>query len=127
MADFIAENIRNQQLKKRLEFATRGKSRQELAGGAKYSHITDACCDLDMPNLRADFFEGQASLLGAEVEFELGSLHLRRAKGGATSPHPLLGDELRALRVLKREAKSPFVFVSERGVRLGKTHPARWR
>jgi site-specific recombinase XerD len=27
----------------------------------------------------------------------------------------LLGDELRALRVLKREAKSPFVFVSERG------------
>jgi type 1 fimbriae regulatory protein FimB/type 1 fimbriae regulatory protein FimE len=26
-----------------------------------------------------------------------------------------LGDELRALRALKREAKSPFVFVSERG------------
>jgi type 1 fimbriae regulatory protein FimB/type 1 fimbriae regulatory protein FimE len=25
------------------------------------------------------------------------------------------GDELRALRVLKREAKSPFIFVSERG------------
>ena len=29
--------------------------------------------------------------------------------------HPLLGDELRALRVLKREAKSAFIFVSERG------------
>jgi type 1 fimbriae regulatory protein FimB/type 1 fimbriae regulatory protein FimE len=27
----------------------------------------------------------------------------------------LLGDELRALRVLKRETKSPFIFVSERG------------
>jgi type 1 fimbriae regulatory protein FimB/type 1 fimbriae regulatory protein FimE len=51
----------------------------------------------------------------SDVEFETGSLHLRRAKGGATSTHPLLGDELRALRVLKREAKSPFVFVSERG------------
>ena len=51
----------------------------------------------------------------SDVEFESGSLHLRRAKGGATSTHPLLGDELRALRVLKREAKSPFVFVSERG------------
>ena len=48
----------------------------------------------------------------SDVEFETGSLHLRRAKGGATSTHPLLGDELRALRVLKREAKSPFVFVS---------------
>jgi integrase-like protein len=30
--------------------------------------------------------------------------------------HPLLGDELRALLKLNREAKSPFIFVSERGV-----------
>ena len=51
----------------------------------------------------------------SDVEFETGNLHLRRAKGGATATHPLLGDELRALRVLKREAKSPFIFVSERG------------
>jgi len=51
----------------------------------------------------------------SDVEFTSGNLHLRRAKGGTTSTHPLLGDELRALRVLKREAKSPFVFVSERG------------
>ena len=51
----------------------------------------------------------------SDVEFESGTLHLRRVKGGATSTHPLLGNELRALRVLKREAKSPFIFVSERG------------
>jgi integrase len=51
----------------------------------------------------------------SDVEFESGTLHLRRAKGGSTSTHPLLGDELRALRILKRDAKSPFVFVSERG------------
>ena len=51
----------------------------------------------------------------SDVEFESGTLHLRRAKGGATSTHPLLGDELRALRELKREAKSPFIFVTERG------------
>jgi hypothetical protein len=44
-------------------------------------------------------------------------MHLRRAKNGATATHPLLGDELRALRALKREAKSPFIFVSERGAR----------
>ena len=43
-----------------------------------------------------------------------GTLHLRRAKGGTTATHPLLGDELRALRNLRRQAKSPFVFVSER-------------
>ncbi|MGA6939305.1 MAG: tyrosine-type recombinase/integrase [Pseudolabrys sp.] len=51
----------------------------------------------------------------SDVEFETGTLHLRRAKGGSTGIHPLLGDELRALRALKREAKSPFIFVSERG------------
>src|SRR4029453_16257408 len=51
----------------------------------------------------------------SDVEFETGNLHLRRSKGGATGTHPLLGDELRALRVLKREAKSHFIFVTERG------------
>lgn len=51
----------------------------------------------------------------SDVEFETGTLHLRRAKGGQTGTHPLLGDELRALRTLKRDAKSPFIFVSERG------------
>ena len=50
----------------------------------------------------------------SDIAFETGTLHLRRAKGGTTATHPLLGDELRALRALKRDAKSPFVFVSER-------------
>ena len=36
-------------------------------------------------------------------------------RAGQPATHPLLGDELRALRALKREAKSPFIFVSERG------------
>jgi type 1 fimbriae regulatory protein FimB/type 1 fimbriae regulatory protein FimE len=62
--------------------------------------------------LRASEFCG---LQWSDVEFETGTLHLRRAKGGTTATHPLLGDELRALRALKREAKSPFIFVSERG------------
>jgi type 1 fimbriae regulatory protein FimB/type 1 fimbriae regulatory protein FimE len=50
----------------------------------------------------------------SDVEFETGNLHLRRAKGGTTATHPLLGDELRALRALKRGANSSFVFVTER-------------
>jgi integrase len=50
-----------------------------------------------------------------DVEFETATLHIRRAKGGTTTTHPLIGDELRALRVLKRQAQSPFIFVSERG------------
>jgi hypothetical protein len=51
----------------------------------------------------------------SDVEFETAAQHLRRAKNGAAATHPLLGDELRALRMLRREAKSPFIFVSERG------------
>jgi type 1 fimbriae regulatory protein FimB/type 1 fimbriae regulatory protein FimE len=40
-----------------------------------------------------------------------------RRKGGSNVPHPLRGDELRALRRLKAEqsAPSPFAFLSERG------------
>jgi type 1 fimbriae regulatory protein FimB/type 1 fimbriae regulatory protein FimE len=54
----------------------------------------------------------------SDLEFETATLHLRRAKNGTAATHPLLGDELRALRALKRAAKSPFIFVSERGAPL---------
>ena len=52
-----------------------------------------------------------------QVEFTTATLHVRRVKGGSPSTHPILGDELRALRRLQRdhEPKSPFVFTSERG------------
>src|SRR3982074_2694249 len=51
-----------------------------------------------------------------QVEFNAAVLHVRRVKNGTPSTHPLLGDELRALRRLQRESgPSPFVFVSERG------------
>ena len=46
-----------------------------------------------------------------------GGLHVRRRKKGTPSRHPILGDELPALRRLQRdqEPKSPFIFTSERG------------
>ena len=52
-----------------------------------------------------------------QIEFETGTLHVRRAKAGTPATHPILGDELRALRRLKRKQTpaSPFVFTSERG------------
>src|SRR3954470_543839 len=52
-----------------------------------------------------------------QIEFTSANLHVRRVKQGTPSTHPLLGDELRALRKLQREQqpKSPFVFTSERG------------
>jgi site-specific recombinase XerD len=52
-----------------------------------------------------------------QIEFKTANLHVRRVKQGTPSTHPILGDELRALRRLQREqeSKSPFVFTSERG------------
>jgi integrase len=52
-----------------------------------------------------------------QVDVRTATLHVRRLKAGTPSTHPILGDELRALRRLQRdqEPKSPFVFTSERG------------
>jgi hypothetical protein len=51
------------------------------------------------------------------IDFRTANLHVRRVKKGTPSTHPILGDELRALRWLQRdpEPRSPFVFTSELG------------
>ena len=50
-----------------------------------------------------------------DIEFKSGVINVKRAKKGSDGVHPLSGSELRALRRLNRESKSPYVFVSERG------------
>jgi site-specific recombinase XerD len=51
-----------------------------------------------------------------QVDFQTATLHVRRVKQGTPSTHPIVGDELRALRRLQREQepRSVFVFTSER-------------
>jgi integrase len=56
-----------------------------------------------------------------DIDLATGKLHVRRAKGGAASVHPIGAKESRALRRLRREATtgpSPYIFVSERGAPL---------
>jgi type 1 fimbriae regulatory protein FimE len=58
-----------------------------------------------------------------QVELDHGRMHVRRAKNGTPSVHPIRGDEIRALRKLRRESPTEaYVFVTERGgpKRLGK-------
>jgi integrase len=50
-----------------------------------------------------------------QVMFEEGRLHVTRAKNGADSVQPVAGDVLRQLRALKKDAKSNFIFETERG------------
>jgi integrase len=56
------------------------------------------------------------SLEWHQIELDHGRLHVRRAKHGTPSVHPIRGDEIRALRRLRRENPTEaHVFVSERG------------
>jgi type 1 fimbriae regulatory protein FimB/type 1 fimbriae regulatory protein FimE len=57
------------------------------------------------------------SLTWAQVDFTTARLTVVGAKNGQGAPHPLAGDEMRALRQLRRgqEAGSRFLFVNERG------------
>jgi integrase len=50
-----------------------------------------------------------------QIDFTRAHLHVRRLKGGIASVHPIQGDELRALRELRRQSAGAFVFASERG------------
>jgi integrase len=51
-----------------------------------------------------------------QIELSEGRLHVHRVKNGIASVHPIRGDEMRALRKLRRDyPKDAYVFVSERG------------
>jgi len=51
-----------------------------------------------------------------QIELSEGRLHVHRAKRGTPSVHPIRGDEIRALRRLRREnTTDAYVFISERG------------
>ena len=50
-----------------------------------------------------------------QIDLDAARIHVCRIKNGNDSTHFLEGDELRALRRLKREYDCPFVFVTERG------------
>lgn len=58
------------------------------------------------------------SLVWSQVDLKNGRLHVKRAKGGMDSAHPLRGKEIRALRQLKKDYEAlntRYVFVTERG------------
>jgi integrase len=57
-----------------------------------------------------------ADLEWSQVEWgRNATLHVRRAKNGKPSAHPIRGDELRMLRELQRQTTGGYVFEPERG------------
>jgi integrase len=89
----------------------------EAAKGNRYGHRDSTAILIAYRHgLRASEL---VSLRWDDIDFTTGRLHVRRAKGGETSVHPLGGKELRALRRLQRESLPGIhVFVSERGAPL---------
>lgn len=56
-----------------------------------------------------------ARLRWSDVDLKEGTIYIRRIKGSRSGRHPLQGDELRALKRLKRDyTPSPFVFNGNR-------------
>lgn len=54
-----------------------------------------------------------------QIDWKLCQIHVSRQKGGKPSVQPLQGDELRLLRLLRREHPDhPFIFVGETGAPL---------
>jgi integrase len=88
---------------------------QKAAGGNRWGH-RDATMVLVCyrHGLRASEL---VDLQWNQIDFNAGTMAVRRVKQGSPSTHPIRGDELRALRKLAREQdpKSPFIFTSERG------------
>ena len=54
------------------------------------------------------------SLEWSQVDFAGATLHVRRVKNGKPATHPIRGDEMGALRKLRRDTTGPYVFTSER-------------
>lgn len=90
----------------------------QLIGAAKANRNPHRDCTMLLVAYRHGLRAAElVDLRWDQVDFNTATLHVRRVKRGTAATHPILGDELRALRRLQREQdpKSPFVFTSERG------------
>ncbi len=60
-----------------------------------------------------------ARLRWSDIDLKEGTIYIRRIKGSRSGRHPLQGDEMRALKKLKRDYEpSPFVFTGNRSTPL---------
>ena len=95
------------------EYLTTAEIERLMAAASRYGH-RDATMILIgyRHGLRASEL---CDLQCSQVELASGRLHVRRAKNGSPSVHPMQGDEIRALRRLQREhGLSSHVFMTER-------------
>jgi type 1 fimbriae regulatory protein FimB/type 1 fimbriae regulatory protein FimE len=90
---------------------------EKLIEAAKHNRHGDRDSTMVLLCYRHGFRAAElVDLRWSQVDFDNARLHVRRVKNGTPSVHPLKGDEMRALRRLRKETtNTEFVFVSERG------------
>jgi integrase len=97
----------------------------KAATGNRHGHRDATMILVGLPARAAGFRAGGPSVGPGGLQ-DGHPARVRRVKQGTPSTHPIVGDELRALRRLQREQdKSPFVFTSERGAPFGTAGFAR--
>src|SRR5215468_6826753 len=111
-----APSIVNSSVRTR-EYLTRAEIERLMAAARKssrYGHRDETMILIGYRHgLRASEL---CDLRWSQAELSTGRLHVRRAKNGSPSVHPMQGDEIRALRRLEREqGPSSHVFMTERG------------
>ena len=110
-----APNTVNSSVRTR-EYLTRAEIERLMAAARKSSRYGHRDATMILIGYRHGFRASElCDLQWSQVELATGRLHVRRAKNGSPSVHPMQGDEIRALRRLQREqGLSSHVFVSER-------------
>jgi type 1 fimbriae regulatory protein FimB/type 1 fimbriae regulatory protein FimE len=87
-----------------------------IAAAREHSRYPDRDATLILTVYRHGFRAVEAcDLEWSQVDFDTATLHVRRVKNGKPATHPIRGDELRALRKLRRDTTGPYVFTTERG------------
>jgi integrase len=82
----------------------------------KHSRYPDRDATLILTVYRHGLSASEAcDLEWSQIDFDTATMHVRRVKNGKPATHPIRGDEMRALRKLKRSGSGPYVFTSERG------------
>jgi Phage integrase family len=111
----VAPNTVNSSVRTR-EYLTEAEIERLMAAARKSSRYGHRNATMILLGYRHGLRASElCDLSWSQVELNTGRLHVRRAKNGSPSVHPLQGDEIRALRRLQREqGPSSYIFMTER-------------
>jgi type 1 fimbriae regulatory protein FimB/type 1 fimbriae regulatory protein FimE len=102
--------------RRKREYLTPPEIEKLIAAAKKHSRYPQRDATMILVIYRHGLRASEAcDLEWSQIDLDGAEMHVRRVKNGKPAVHPIRGDELRALRQLKRDSAGPYVFTSERG------------